>query len=267
VGNVRSRSLISLLVVVLLQSGPLPAEPVPVRYREGSVHGFLAIRTLEGKILGVGDLTQTVRGNRVVSRLVFRFHDGSVDDETAVFSQEQNFRLISDRHIQKGPSFPKPTDLSINASTGQVIVRYTDNGEKKVKEEQMKLPPDLANGIILNILKNIRPDTVETKISYVAATPNPRLVKLSIVPRGDNRFSVVGAPYNATLFVLKVELGGLAGVVAPLIGKQPPDTKVWVVASGTPAFVKAEQSLYPDGPVWRIELTSPNWPNAPKSHR
>jgi hypothetical protein len=267
VGNVRSRSLISLLVVVLLQSGPLPAEPVPVRYREGSVHGFLAIRTLEGKILGVGDLTQTVRGNRVVSRLVFRFHDGSVDDETAVFSQQQNFRLISDRHIQKGPSFPKPTDLSINASTGQVIVRYTDNGEKKVKEEQMKLPPDLANGIILNILKNIRPDTVETKISYVAATPNPRLVKLSIVPRGDDRFSVVGAPYNATLFVLKVELGGLTGVVAPLIGKQPPDTKVWVVASGTPAFVKAEQSLYPDGPVWRIELTSPNWPNEPKSHR
>jgi hypothetical protein len=267
VGNVRSRSLISLLVVVLLQSGPLPAEPVPVRYREGSVHGFLAIRTLEGKILGVGDLTQTVRGNRVVSRLVFRFHDGSVDDETAVFSQEQNFRLISDRHIQKGPSFPKPTDLSINASTGQVIVRYTDNGEKKVKEEQMKLPPDLANGIILNILKNIRPDTVETKVSYVAATPKPRLVKLSIVPRGDDRFSVVGAPYNATLFVLKVELGGLTGVVAPLIGKQPPDTKVWVVASGTPAFVKAEQSLYPDGPIWRIELTSPNWPNAPKSHR
>jgi hypothetical protein len=267
VGNVRSRSLISLLVVVLLQSGPLPAEPVPVRYREGSVHGFLAIRTLEGKILAAGDLTQTVRGNRVVSRLVFRFHDGSVDDETAVFSQEQNFRLISDRHIQKGLSFPKPTDLSINASTGQVIVRYTDKGEEKVEEEQMKLPPDLANGIILNILKNIRPDTVETKVSYVAATPKPRLVKLSIVPRGDDRFSVVGAPHNATLFVLKVELGGLTGVVAPLIGKQPPDTKVWVVASGTPAFVKAEQSLYPDGPVWRIELTSPNWPNAPKSHR
>jgi hypothetical protein len=267
VGNVRSRSLISLLVVVLLQSGPLPAEPVPVRYREGSVHGFLAIRTLEGKILAAGDLTQTLRGNRVVSRLVFRFEDGSFDDETAAFSQQQNFRLISDRHIQKGPSFPKPTDLSINASSGQVIVRYTDKGEEKVEEEQMKLPPDLANGIILNILKNIRPDTVETKVSYVAATPNPRLVKLSIVPRGDDRFSVVGAPYNATLFILKVELGGLTGVVAPLIGKQPPDTKVWVVASGTPVFVKAEQSLYPDGPIWRIELTSPNWPNAPKSHR
>ena len=149
--------------------------------------------------------------------------------------------------------------MSINASTGRVIVRYTENGKEKVDEERMELPPDLGNGIILNILKNIRPDTAETKVSYLAATPKLRVVKLSIVTRGEDKFSVVGTRYKATLFVLKVELGGIAGVVAPLIGKQPLDTKIWVVASGTPAFVKAEQSLYPDGPVWRIEMTSPNW--------
>src|SRR5436309_10651818 len=122
--------LISLLAIVLLQLGALPAEPIPVRYREGTNHGFLAVRTLEGKILAAGDLTQTVRGNRVVSRLVFRFKDGSVDDETAVFSQERDFRLISDKHIQKGSSFPKPTNVSINAITGRVIVRYTDNDKE-----------------------------------------------------------------------------------------------------------------------------------------
>jgi hypothetical protein len=265
--SVRARSLISLLAILLFQPGPLRAESVPVRYREGSVHGFLAVRTLEGKILGAGDLTQTVRGNRVVSRLVFRFKDGSVDDETAVFSQQRDFRLTSDHHIQKGPSFPKPTDVSIDVATGRVIVRYRDKGEEKVEQEQMELPSDLANGIILNILKNIQPGTAETKVSYVAATPKPRLVKLSIIPRGEDRFSVVGASYKARLLVLKVELGGITGVIAPVIGKQPPDTKVWVVASGTPAFVKAEQSLYPGGPVWRIELTSPAWPNAPQSHR
>lgn len=252
-----------VLAVVLLQPGHLPAESIPVRYREGSVHGFLALRTLEGKILAAGDLTQTVRGNQVVSRLIFHFKDGSVDDESAVFSQQHDFQLISDHHIQKGPSFPKPTDVSINAATGQVIVRYTDEGKEKVAEEHMDLPPDLANGILLNILKNIRPETAETKVSYVAATPKPRLVKLSIVSRSQDSFSLVGARYKATLFVLKVELGGITGVIAPLIGKQPPDTKVWIVASGTPAFVKAEQCLYPNGPLWRIELTSPSWPNVP----
>jgi hypothetical protein len=72
-----------------------------VRYREGSVHGFLALRTMEGKTLAAGDLIQVVRGDRVVSHLVFRFKDGSIDDETAVFTQSGNFRLISDHHIQK----------------------------------------------------------------------------------------------------------------------------------------------------------------------
>lgn len=265
--SVRPGSLISLVAMVLLQSVPLPAEPVPVRYREGSVHGFLALSTLEGKILAAGDLTQVVRGNQVVSRLVFHFRDGSIDDETAVFSQQHHFRLIRSRHIQKGPSFPKPTDISINTSTGQVTVRYKDKGQEKVETERLELPPDLANGMMLNILKNIRPDSAETKVSYVAATPKPRLVKLSIAPQGQDRFSVVGARYKATLFVVKVELGGITGFIAPLLGKQPADAKVWVVAGGTPAFVKAEQSLYPSGPIWRIEMTSPAWPNAPKSSR
>jgi hypothetical protein len=261
----RASGRISLLVVVLLQPGALPGEPIPVRHREGTLHGFLAVRTLEGKILAAGDLTQTVRKNEVVSRLVFRFRDGSVDDDTVPFSQEQVFRRISDHHIQKGPSFPHPTDVSIDGSTGQVTVRYTEKGNEKVETERLDLPPDLANGITLDLLKNIAPNTPKTTVSYLAATPKPRLVKLSIVPQGEDKFSVVGAVYKATLFVLKVELGGLTGVIAPLIGKQPTDTKVWVVASGTPAFVKAEQSLYPGGPVWRIEMTSPAWPNAPNS--
>jgi hypothetical protein len=258
--------LLSLLAIVFFQPGGLPAEPIPVRYREGTMHGFLALRTLEGKILAAGDLTQTIRKNNVVSRLVFRFKDGSVDDETATFSQQQDFHLIRDHHVQKGPSFPHPTDVSIDASAGQVTVHYTEKGKEKVETKRLDLPPDLANGIILDILKNVTPDTTET-VSYLAATPTPRLVKLRIVSQGEDKFGVVGAPYKATVFVLKVELGGIAGLIAPLIGKQPADTRVWVVASGTPAFVKAEQSLYPGGPIWRIEMTSPAWPNAPASHR
>src|SRR5438270_1336680 len=124
----RGCARLSLLAIVLLQPGALPAEPIPVRYLEGTIHGFLAVRTLDGKILGAGDLTQTVRKNDVVSRLVFRFKDGSVDDETATFTQNHDFRLIKDHHVQKGPSFPHPTDVSIVAATGQVTVRYTGKG-------------------------------------------------------------------------------------------------------------------------------------------
>jgi hypothetical protein len=154
-----------------------------VRHVEGTIHGFLALRSKEGHVLAVGDLFQVVRGDRVTSRLLFRFKDGSVDDETAVFSQRGNFQLITDHHIQKGPAFPNPLDLSIDVRSGQITVRSTGkDGKKEVKSEHLALPPDLVNGLILSITKNISPETPETKVSMVVASPKPRLVKLAISP-------------------------------------------------------------------------------------
>ena len=158
-----------------------------MRHLEGSVHGFLALRLKEGSVLAVGDLFQVVRGDRVTSRLLFRFKDGSVDDETAVFSQRGNFQLITDHHIQKGPSFPQPMDLSIDVRSGKITVRSTGkDGKEEVTTEHMDLPPDLVNGLILSIMKNIRPETPETKVSMVVATPKPRLVKVAISPHGES---------------------------------------------------------------------------------
>lgn len=59
---------------------------------------------------------------------------------------------------------------------------------------------------------------------------------------------------------MKIEIGGLAGVVAPLVGKQPEDTHVWIMGGDAPAFVRSEGQLYQGGPVWRIDLLCPTWP-------
>jgi hypothetical protein len=56
---------------------------------------------------------------------------------------------------------------------------------------------------------------------------------------------------------LKVEIGGIAGFLAPLVGKQPPDSQMWILDGTAPAFVKSEQPLYLGGPLWRIDLASP----------
>ena len=73
-------------IATALAAGVAGAEPVAVRFREGLVHGFLVLRTLDGKTLANGDLIQTARGTTVTSRLVFRFKDGSIHDETTVFA-------------------------------------------------------------------------------------------------------------------------------------------------------------------------------------
>jgi len=250
---------------MLLQPGSLNAEPVAVRYTEGSVRGFLSLCTPEGKVLAAGDLFQTIHGERVVSRLVFHFKDGSLDDDTTVYSQRGCFRLIRDHHIQRGPTFPKPTDVLIDAPTGQVTVRYKDNGRETIDTEHLDLPPDLANGVIFDVLKNISPNTKETKLSYLAAAPKPRLVKLTITPQGREMFSVAHAPHPAIRYAVKLELGGLTGIIAPLIGKQPADINVWVSTGEVPAFVKSAGPLYLGGPIWIIQTASPVWRQAPQS--
>jgi hypothetical protein len=69
--------------------------------------------------------------------------DGSIDEDTAVFTQQGQFRLISDHRIQRGPTFSKPTDVMIKATTGDVIVRYKGKGQDKVEISHINRPLDL----------------------------------------------------------------------------------------------------------------------------
>src|ERR1700729_593481 len=109
-------SAIILTCAALLQWGKLFAAPVVVRHAEGLVHGFLVLNTMEGTPVAYGDLTQVSRGDRVTTHIVFRFKDGSVHDETTVFSQRGSFRLLNYHLEQRGPAFHYPMDMSIDCS-------------------------------------------------------------------------------------------------------------------------------------------------------
>jgi hypothetical protein len=230
------------------------AEPIPVHYAQGSSHGFVTLETLDGETLATGENTQTVHGDRVTSRLVLHFRDGSVDDDLTVFTQRGFFRLVSDHHIQHGPSFPKSMNFLINATTGEITNRADDG---KVTIEHLDLPPDVSNGLPPNLLLNINPSTPETKISYVVPGAKPRLIHISIKPTGSLPFSVGLLRRKATDFTLHVELGGIAGVVAPIVGKQPADYHIWLLAGSPPAFIREEGPLYEGGPIWRMRGISP----------
>ena len=63
--------------------------------------------------------------------------------------------------------------------------------------------------------------------------------------------------HKAMVYDVKVQIGGMAGLLERVIGKQPPDSHVWVLGGEAPAFVKYEGSLYEGGPIWRIEPAKP----------
>jgi hypothetical protein len=260
----RSRVLAILLISTCILSGVAAlASPVAVRYREGFIHGFLVLSTLDGVTIAAGDLTQVARGDQVTTQIAFRFKDGSRQEETTVFSQRREFHLISYHLVQKGPSFKNASDLSVACATGQVTVRYTDDdGKEKVANQHLTLPPDLGNGLIPTLLMNVPVGTSQIEVPMVVAGPKPRLVKVVVTTQGTEPFSLGGFNREAVHYVAKVDLGGVAGVVAPIVGKQPPDPQIWILGGEAPVVLKSETLAYMGGPIWRTELASPVWPQA-----
>jgi hypothetical protein len=253
---------IILSCLAVLQGTHLAGQPVLVRQTEGSVHGFVHLTSEGGAVLADGDLEQTARGGRVTSRLIFRFRDGSVQDESTTFLQSGHFRLLTDHLVQKGPMFKRQMDLQVNGSTGMATSRYSDeDGKEKVESVHLDLPPDVSNGMIPILLKNLAPASSAT-VSMVVPAPKPQLVKLAISPEGEDSFLAGSTRYKATRYVVKIEIGGVKGAVASVLKKVPPDTRVWILPGTAPAFVRSEGPSCEGCAIWRIDLASPAWPKA-----
>ena len=69
-------------------------------------------------------------------------------------------------------------------------------------------------------------------------------------------FSVGNSTRKAVRYVVKIELKGVPGLVTPVVGKETPDTHIWVFHGEALSYRKSEGPLCA---VWRIELVSPAW--------
>ena len=253
------------LVALLLAGASLltvHADPIAVRRPQGTLFGFLVLRSEEGKILANGDLVQTLRNGIVTVRLTFHFRDGSLDDETTVYSQAINFKLIRDHHIQKGPSFPSPLDLTVETATGQVTSRTTDkDGKEKVTEDNLDLAPDLtSNNLLLIELMNLPADATATTLPMIAPAAKPRLIKATITSIGQTPVMTGTMRRKATEYLIKIDLGGVAKVVAPIIGKAPTDMHIWMIPGDAPSIVRQEGQFFGGGPIWSVEQAAPTMP-------
>jgi hypothetical protein len=260
----RARHTLTVALALFAASAVIAtADPIAVHHTQGAVHGFLVLRSQAGATLGYGEFTQLADGDRVTAHLVYRFRDGSLDDETTIFTQRGTFQLVSDHHIQRGPFFAKPSDILVEAS-GQVTTRTPGkDGKENVETQHIDLPPDVSNGMIGTLLANLKPDTPPFKLGLVIPTGGKaRLIHLNITPGEQASFTVAGAVRKAHIYVMKLDLGGVAGVVAPIIGKQPSDIVAWILEGENPLFVREIGQLAEDGPIASIEFAGGIFPHA-----
>lgn len=248
-----------LLLPAVVLAPPVLAAPVAVRFAEGMVRGFLELSDPEGKRIASGDFIQLPRSGGVKCRTVLYFKDGSVHDESAVFTQQRTFIMKSYRLIQKGKAFEQDMEVSLERATSKYRMKLKGkNGREKVTDGKLGLPTDVYNGMVPTIMKNI-PKGGRKTIHIVAFTPAPRVIELEMVPSGEEKVLVGDLEKTAVHYVLKPKLGVLR-VPAALLGRTPPDNHIWTVMDEVPAFVKFVGPLATGGPIWRIELASPRWP-------
>jgi len=255
------RKLFSFLTLFAILAGArlLDAEPVSVRHVEGVTFGFLVLRDIHGETLAHGELKQVVTPDdpTVMADLQFRFKDGSFYREITKFTQKGVFRLLSDQVVEKGPAFKQDSESWLDASNGKVTVKIVDKGKEKTSTKQLRVPNDAANGLLFILAKNLNPEAAETIVSMVAVSSKPRVVKLQITPAQEKTVHQGPLSYKVQHYAVHIKIPGAAGVVAPLLGKKPPDLQLWVLKSEAPTFIEFEGPLSEDTPVWRIELAAP----------
>ena len=113
-----------------------------------------------------------------------------------------------------------PLEMRVDARSGTVTVAYTKNGDRKTVRKHLDLPPDLANGLVPTLLKNVDPARPPKSLPLVVATPRePRLISLSLEAAIRRRIAAGGARRAAFEFTLVPQIGGVEGWLAPLVGK------------------------------------------------
>jgi hypothetical protein len=250
----RRSFFVAAFVVITLGTAAL-AEPISVRHIQRPMHRFMVARSEAGKVIASGEFLQVVQGDEVTMRLTYHFVDGSIDDETTTYRQQGTFRLVRNHHIQKGPFFVKPVDFAVEVATGTATTRTTDkNGKIHVESEHMDLPDDLANGFVGTLLLNVPHNTAPFRVGILAPVRGGRLIRILVSPEDEQPFQTTGQTLKATVFRIHPELGGIVGMIAPLIGLQPKDVMVWVLEGEEPAVVRIVGQLGGYGPVVSSDL-------------
>jgi len=224
-------------------------------------HGFLLVRSLAGEVIGHGEVRQIVKeGDLVESRLTFDFKDGSVHDETVVFSQQRVFTLVRHQLKQHGPFFPEQLDASIDRATGDYTVRVREGTDKKEEAASgtFTLPKDAYNGMLVTVLLNLPKASSET-VNIVSFNPQPQVFKLELQFQGEQTARIGALSRKAFKYIFKPDIGKIREFVGKILGKLPDDFhyECWVLADEVPSFVRFEGPLQLRGPIVRIELVSP----------
>jgi len=242
----------------------LPTWGVALRYPQADLHGFPSMSDPGGKLIGDGELTQKLEGDRLVVHLVWRFKDGRVaieDDRLRLKPElaQDSFRWVE----RRGKTTLRR--IEVDFRSGKATVTHLNQGKPETWNEKLDLPAGKAfTGYstalaVAQLRDELQKDDARRELTFVAFTPKPRAVSLEISRHQGVRIPAAGRELAADLFTLHPKIPFPVSLFA---GAK--DAHLWFTHSTPPALLRAEQSLVEkDDPVVLIDVI-PRGPALPK---
>lgn len=237
---------------------PAEAKPVDVQLKEGVTQGYIKVSVPAGETIAEGEVSQVAAGaERVVGRMLLRFHNGSHYDETVIFSQNRTFKLLRYSVEQKGPSFPDAFHFELDGATGAyTITELPHSKERPARTGKLELPPDVYNGMTVTLLKNL-PESGQVSFHMLSIGRTPALFPVVVRAEDVETVKTGERKGEALHYTLRPTVGWFTRSLAWLFSETIPEYNFWLIKHDVPAFARFEGSLYRGGPIWRIEQVSP----------
>ena len=221
---------------------------------EGSLHGFPALRELNGKKLADGDFSQWLEGERLHVKLTYQFAGKSRIEETAEFTQKPE--LIQEswtwRELKEGKLFRR---FEVELRSGQANAEKREEQNLKRWSEKVDIEPGrtfVGFGFTLAI-KNLRERLASgatVELRTVGFTPKPRPVSVQISYAGLEQMLMSDRTLRGDRFVIHPKIPRIAKLFMNV-----PDMHVWLVNPPPAGFLRMEGPLLePGDPVIRVDL-------------
>ena len=146
---------------------------------------------------------------------------------------------------QRGPSFPSAVALSLDRKSGAYHVQSLETERPTLLSSgRLHLPPDVCNGMVLTLLRNL-PSGGDETVHFVAFTPEPKVVTLRLLPVNTATIRIGDMAKQVTQYVLEPKLGRLTPLFGKLLGALPQEFnyRVWLLTDDVPALAVFEGPL------------------------
>jgi hypothetical protein len=233
---------------------------IEVNELQGASHGFPAWCDINGKKLANGEFRQWMQDERLHVVITYKFPDGRVFEEKALFRQERE--LVQERWSwkeSKTGNVEREFGADLSAGTAAAHI-HTPNENKDISDKIDIEPGRTFAGFGFTIaLANLRPRLIkgeQIELKAVGFSPIPTL-KAQVVPvqisyGGLDRMKISGRFYTGYRFVVHPQVP----VIAKMFMKVP-DTKIWLTYPAPAGFLRFEGPIVlPNDPMVRVDLIS-----------